>query len=489
MNKGFDRQSTWSIHRPRLVAVLALLTALAAGNTAQAGVGVEAVAGDGSSTPAEPVPLLDPTALQALVGPIALYPDDLLAIALPAATYPLQVVQASRFLKLRGEEPSLQPSQEWDDSVVALLNYPEVVELLNDDLDWTWKLGEAVLAQQEDVLEAVAAFRERARLAGNLRSDDFQVVENADEGIRIRPRDPEVVYVPYYEPSRVTVYHPRPVYHYYPARYPLYYYPYAPGHRFASGFWGVTSAFSIGWTTRRLHVHYVTYRDHPYYGHHYYDRYFYRRPPSFRIDDGWGWYGGPADLGRHHSGNYWHPGAHRHCPNPRHDHRHRHSDGEQDSGREAHRGSRRGGRLVARGSVVNGIAVPGSAAMVAARQAGERRTLLPGEAKQAEARARVAVSSLGAVARAQRNAAPPAARVSARQTRWQPRSGISPSRPTLAQPSRPAPAARIARPSRPAAAPRFSLSPRPSPASRGARPAFKPGTVPRLVRTTPMQLD
>ena len=154
---------------------------------------MQAVAADGSSIPAEPVVLLAPAALEELVGPIALYPDDLLAIALPAATYPLQVVQAQRFLEARREDASLEPSEDWDDSVVALLNYPEVVELLNDDLDWTWELGEAVLAQQEDVLEAVAAFRERARVAGNLRSDDFQIVEGESDGLRIRPRDPEVI--------------------------------------------------------------------------------------------------------------------------------------------------------------------------------------------------------------------------------------------------------------------------------------------------------
>src|SRR5690606_6478323 len=73
-----------------------------------------------------------------LVGPIALYPDDLVAIVLPASTYPLQVVEAGRLLEARESDPNLQPDADWDDSVVALLNYPEVVELLNDDLDWTY---------------------------------------------------------------------------------------------------------------------------------------------------------------------------------------------------------------------------------------------------------------------------------------------------------------------------------------------------------------
>ncbi len=113
----------------------------------------------------EDIPLLTQPELQELVGPIALYPDDLLAIVLPASTYPLQLVQAQRFLQDLEADPSLQPDEEWDDSVIALLNYPEVVELLNEDLDWTWRLGEAVVAQQADVVGALGEFP-RPRLRG-----------------------------------------------------------------------------------------------------------------------------------------------------------------------------------------------------------------------------------------------------------------------------------------------------------------------------------
>src|SRR5512134_1121246 len=108
--------------------------------------------------------------LRELVGPIALYPDDLVAIVLPASTYPLQVVQAARFLEDRKRDSSLKPNDDWDDSVVALLNYPEVIELMNDDLDWTYDLGTAVLNQRPDVLAAVQDFRDEAYAAGNLRS-------------------------------------------------------------------------------------------------------------------------------------------------------------------------------------------------------------------------------------------------------------------------------------------------------------------------------
>jgi hypothetical protein len=250
-------------------------------------------------------PTYAPEELADLVGPIALYPDDLVAIVLPASTYPLQIVQAARFLKNLEDDPSLEPDPEWDEAIVALLNYPQVLALLNDDLDWTWRLGDAVLAQQADVIEAIEQFRDRVWLAGNLRSDDKQVVSRDAGVVKIVPADPQVIYVPYYEPARVVVYSPLPVYHYYPYRYPVYYYPYPVGYSFVSGyFWGVTSAFAIGWHTHHLHVHHYGYRSHPYYGRHYYDRYYYRRPlvrshyrrPAYR-----------DRYVRHHAGNYWQP--------------------------------------------------------------------------------------------------------------------------------------------------------------------------------------
>ena len=109
-----------------------------------------------------------------------------------------------------------RPNEDWDDSIVALLNYPEVVKLLNDDLDWTYDLGTAVLNQRADVLSAIQAFRDEAYAAGNLRSDERQTVAREDDTIEIKPADPQVIYVPYYEPERVVVYQPEPVYHYYP---------------------------------------------------------------------------------------------------------------------------------------------------------------------------------------------------------------------------------------------------------------------------------
>jgi hypothetical protein len=214
---------------------------------------------------------LTPAELEELVGPVALYPDDLLAIVLPASTYPLQIVQAARFLDDRANDETLKPNPEWDDSIVALLNYPEIVRMMNEDLDWTWDLGAAVLADQAAVLDAVQTFRDRAYAAGNLRTDDRQVVTKEAEVIEIAPADPEVVYIPYYEPERVVVYHSTPAYYYYPYAYPLYYYPYPVGYGFTFGFfWGVTSAYSIGWHSHWLHVHHHTHIGHPYYHHPYY---------------------------------------------------------------------------------------------------------------------------------------------------------------------------------------------------------------------------
>ena len=193
--------------------------------------------------------------LAEIVGPIALYPDDLVAIVLPASTYPLQIVQAARFLEDRKTDSSLQADPDWDDSVVALLNYPEVVKLLNDDLDWTYDLGTAVLNQRADVLNAIQSFRDQAYAAGNLRSDERQTVARDDGAIAIKPADPQVIYVPYYEPERVVVYQTTPVYHYYPYRYPVYYYPYPAHYAFDTGFWGVSSWFSIGWHSHHVHVY------------------------------------------------------------------------------------------------------------------------------------------------------------------------------------------------------------------------------------------
>lgn len=245
--------------------------------------------------------------LQDLVGPIALYPDDLLAIVLPASTYPLEIVQAARFLELLESDSTLKPDDEWDESVVALLNYPDVIQMMNEDIDWTWKLGDAVIGQQADVIAAVETFRDRAYAAGNLKTDENQTVSYDEGVIEIVPVSEEIIYVPYYEPAEVVVYQPRPVYYYHPNPYPSYYYPYPADYRFQSRyFWGVTTAFSIGWSNHYLNVYHPTYWGHPYYGYNYYSHYY--RRPSISVYNTWYVNNNRySSSNRHRDGDHWRP--------------------------------------------------------------------------------------------------------------------------------------------------------------------------------------
>ncbi|MDH4115115.1 MAG: DUF3300 domain-containing protein [Burkholderiaceae bacterium] len=223
-------QAAWSAVVTAVMAILFSATALA-----------QAPAAAG----APPPPAADD--LTQLVGRIALYPDDLVAIILPAATSPLQIVQADRYLDKRKSDPKLPIDDKWDDPVKSLLNYPDIVKMMSNDLDWTSELGEAVVADQAAVLEAVQVFRRQAKAAGNLKSDAKQVVKQEKEVIIIEPADPQVIYVPQYNPSTVVVYSSVPVWGYYPTPYPVYYYPYAPGAAFAAGVvWG--AAIGAAWS-------------------------------------------------------------------------------------------------------------------------------------------------------------------------------------------------------------------------------------------------
>lgn len=157
---------------------------------------------------------LSPRRLQVLVGRIALYPDDLLALVLTAATQPLEIVEADRFLEALETHPGAKPPTKWDPSVIALLNYPDVVKLMDGDLTWTEQLGALVIDNRAAVLDAIQTFRRQVYAAGNLRSNDKERVtvssddaaqgENPDETISISPADPQVIYVPIYEPDAVV---------------------------------------------------------------------------------------------------------------------------------------------------------------------------------------------------------------------------------------------------------------------------------------------
>jgi hypothetical protein len=186
--------------------------------------------GPGTGTP------FKPEQLEQLAAPIALYPDPLLAQVLMASTYPLEVVLAARFVQanpsLKGEalDEALR-AQSWDDSVKSLTRVPQVLSMLNDKLDWTQKLGDAFLAQRQDLMDAIQRLRARAQAQGTLVTTPQQVV-TVEPGpppiIAIEPAAPDVVYVPIYNP--LYAYGPWP----YPMYLPYYYYP--PG-------WVVTGAF------------------------------------------------------------------------------------------------------------------------------------------------------------------------------------------------------------------------------------------------------
>src|SRR6201984_2762303 len=180
--------------------------------------------------------------LDSLVAPIALYPDPLLAQAVAASTYPLEIIQLRQWLeKNKGlKDKALADAvakEPLDPSVQALAALPDVVKRLADDIQWTTDLGNAFLAQQSDVMEAAQRMRKKAQEKGNLKSTEQQKVEttvvNSQPVIVIEQANPQVVYVPSYNPT--VVYGP-PVYPYPPITYP------PPGYYAA----GMAISFGVG---------------------------------------------------------------------------------------------------------------------------------------------------------------------------------------------------------------------------------------------------
>jgi len=189
--------------------------------------------------------------LDALVAPIALYPDPLLSQTLVASTYPLEIVQVQQWLE---KNPGLKDKalvdavskQPWDTSIQAMAALPQVVKRLADDIQWTTDLGNAFLAQQSDVMDAIQRMRMKAQDTGALVSDQHQKVETKiiqnKTVIEVEQAQPDVVYVPQYNP--VVAYGPA-VYPYPPIYYP----PYTPGAVFAASAlsWGVGVAMGAAW--------------------------------------------------------------------------------------------------------------------------------------------------------------------------------------------------------------------------------------------------
>jgi hypothetical protein len=167
--------------------------------------------------------------MEILVARVALYPDELIAVITAASLYPVQIIEAQRFLDDSKTNKTLQPKATWDGSVVSLLNYPEIIKMMSDDLDWTQLLGEAIINQQQDVLAAIQQLRERAVAEGIIKTDDKVKVVEENDNIIIQPASAEVIYVPQYPPE--MLYEPDYIYRpitYYPDPYPYYYSPAAP---------------------------------------------------------------------------------------------------------------------------------------------------------------------------------------------------------------------------------------------------------------------
>ncbi len=142
--------------------------------------------------------------LEQLLAPVALYPDTVLSHLLIAATYPLEVVQAERWARkhshLKGEEAvAAVDNRDWDPSVKALVAFPQLLERMSEDLDWTRRLGEAFLIDEAQVLTSIQNLRQRAYAEGNLKTTEYVEVVREPQTIIIEPRVKEVVYIPYYD--------------------------------------------------------------------------------------------------------------------------------------------------------------------------------------------------------------------------------------------------------------------------------------------------
>jgi hypothetical protein len=174
-------------------------------------------------------PPLRPEELDQLLASIALYPDDLIAQMLSASTYPVEVVQAARFLKenaqLKGEQlMAAAKDKDWDPSVKAMLQFPDVLKMMDEKLDWTTKLGDAFLSQERDVMDSIQRLRRKANEAGSLQTNQEQkvIVEAQTQTIIIQPANPQIVYVPTYNPTVVYGTWPYPAYPPYPVYPPGY---------------------------------------------------------------------------------------------------------------------------------------------------------------------------------------------------------------------------------------------------------------------------
>jgi hypothetical protein len=197
-----------------------------------------------TNTPAPAEHVYTQPELDQMLAPIALYPDSLLSQILMAATYPLEVVQAARWSRantsLKGDAAvRAVDDRNWDPSVKSLVAFPRILQMMDEKLEWTERLGDAFLAQQPQVMDTIQGLREKAYAAGNLQSNDQVRVVRQDGTILIEPANVAVVYVPYYNPT--LIYGPW----WWPAYPPVYWAPW-PGYYVSPGYIGVTWGIGIG---------------------------------------------------------------------------------------------------------------------------------------------------------------------------------------------------------------------------------------------------
>jgi hypothetical protein len=263
-----------------VVVIGARLPAQTPAPAAPATAPVPATTAQPAAAPA-PAPAISADDLDQLAGPIALYPDALVALILPASTNSSDVVLAARYLA-NGGDPAKTDDQPWDDSVKALAHYPDVMKWMDENLEWTKDLGDAYAAQSADVMQSIQRLRAKAKANGVLVDTKEQDVVMDGNNIRIVPAAPDVIYVPQYDPA--VVYVDRPVYYG------------APYLTFGLGF-GVGSwlAYDFDWNRRVIWV--VDRHRYPHY------RYDWRRHPSFP---------GHPGPGPHHVWRRWTPPPNRH---------------------------------------------------------------------------------------------------------------------------------------------------------------------------------
>jgi hypothetical protein len=232
-------------------------------------------------------PLVPPGQVDNLVAPIALYPDPLLGQVLAASTYPLELVEANQFVQqnrnLQGQDlMNAAREQNWDPSVQALVAFPNVLTLLTSDVRWVTDLGNAFLAQQQDVMAAVQRMRQRAQSNGQLLSNPHQTVtsetQNGQSAVEIEPAAPDYIDVPDYNPD--YVWGPSAAGYYPPLWYPPVAYGYGfdpgiylggffPGWGFGWGGWGFGWGWGCGWFGGGLFVNAGFFNHwgfHPYFG-------------------------------------------------------------------------------------------------------------------------------------------------------------------------------------------------------------------------------